>query len=105
MTRTARRLLLTLAAAPALALSLSACGAGTVDAAEVEEQAESQLEQQVGIRPDVACEDDLPAEEGATITCSLTVEGDDAVYDVTVTTTSVEDNTANFDVVVADTPR
>lgn len=100
-----RRTLLALAAAPALALSVSACGAGSVDGDEVEDQAESQLEQQFGIRPDIDCEDDLPAEEGATITCGLTVDGEDGTYDVTVTTRSVDGDTANFDIEVADTPR
>ncbi len=100
-----RRMLVALAAAPALALSLSACGAGSVDGAEVADQAESQLEQQFGVRPSIDCADDLPAEEGATITCALTADGLDGVYDVTVTTRSVDGDTANFDIQVADEPR
>ncbi len=59
----------------------------------------------MGVRPDIDCEDDLPAEEGATITCALTVDGEDGVYDVTMTTTSVDGDTAQFDVQVADQPR
>lgn len=104
MSRT-RRTLLGLAAATLLPLGLASCGAGSVDSDEVEDQAETQLEQQVGVRPDIDCEDDLPAEEGATITCALTVDGEDGVYDVTMTTTSVDGDTAQFDVQVADQPR
>ena len=100
-----RSILLALAAAPALALSVSACGAGSVDGDEVEDQAESQLEEQFGLRPDIDCEDDLPAEEGAAITCGLTADGLDGTYDVTVTTRSVDGDTADFDIEVADQPR
>jgi len=105
ITRSAfRRAALGVAAAPVLALSLSACGAGSVDSDSVESQVEDQLEQQVGVRPDVECEEDLP-EVDATITCALEVDGEDGVYDVTVTTTSVDGDTAMFDAQVADTPR
>ena len=103
MTRT-RRTLLGFAAA-LLPLGLASCGAGSVDSDDVEDQAETQLELSVGVEPDIDCEDDLPAEEGATITCALTVEGESDVYDVTMTTTSVEGDTAQFDVQVADAPR
>jgi hypothetical protein len=88
-------------------LSVAACGAGSIDSDDVEDQAETQLQQQLGtdVEPDIDCEDDLPAEEGATITCALTADGLDGTYDVTMTTTSVEGDTANFDIEVADSPR
>ena len=100
-----RRAALLVAAAPVL--SLAACGAGSVDSDDVEESAETQLMETTGsdVRPDIDCEEDLPAEVDATITCALTADGLDGTYDVTVTVTSVEGDTANYDVVVADTPR
>ncbi|GHE11418.1 DUF4333 domain-containing protein [Klenkia taihuensis] len=106
MSRT-RRTLLGLAAATLLPLGLASCGAGSIDSDDVEDQAETQLQQQLGtdVRPDIDCEDDLPAEEGATITCALTADGLEGTYDVTMTTTSVEGDTANFDIQVADSPR
>jgi hypothetical protein len=69
----------------------------------VEEQISSQLEAQVGVAPDsVSCADDLPAEEGASITCELTSEGQ--TYGVTATVSSIDGNTVNFDIEVADAP-
>lgn len=106
MTVRTRRTAALLLGAPFL-LSLAACGAGSIDSDDVEDQAETQLQQQLGtdVRPDIDCDDDLPAEEGATITCALTADGLDGTYDVTMTTTSVEGDTANFDIEVADSPR
>lgn len=96
-----RRLLL---AAPLLALALAACGAGTLEAGTVEEGAADALEEQVGIRPEVSCPDDLEAEVGATMECTLTAGDDPTEYPVTVTVSSVEGDTANFDVEVGDAP-
>lgn len=106
MSRT-RRTLLGLAAATLLPLSLASCGAGAIDSDDVEDQAETQLQQELGtdVRPDIDCEDDLPAEEGASITCALTADGLEGTYDVTMTTTSVDGDTAQFDIQVADQPR
>ena len=59
---------------------------------------------EVGFRPDVSCPDDLEAEVGAETRCTLSVEGDSKEYGVTVTVTSVEGDTANFDVKVDDEP-
>ena len=96
-----RRLLL---AAPRLALALAACGAGTLEASTVEEGAADALEEQVGIRPEVSCPDDLEAEVGASMQCTLTAGDDPTEYPVTVTVSSVEGDTANFDVEVGDAP-
>ena len=62
------------------------------------------LEQEVGVRPDVSCPEDLPAEVGAEARCTLTVEGDEGEYGVTVTVSSVEGDTAQFDVQVDTEP-
>jgi Domain of unknown function (DUF4333) len=62
------------------------------------------LEEQAGLRPDITCLDDLEAEIGAEGRCTLTVGGDPEKYGVTVTVTSVEGDTANFDVQVDEQP-
>ncbi|MFD2092636.1 DUF4333 domain-containing protein [Blastococcus deserti] len=96
-----RRLLV---ATPLLSLGLAACGAGSLAADDVAEGAEDALEAQVGARPDITCPEDLDAEVGAETRCTLTVAGDEEEYGVTVTVTSVEGDTANFDVQVDEEP-
>ena len=68
-----------------LALAASACSAsasigGSIDEAELEQQVSEQLAATVdnGVVPSIDCPGDLDAEVGATTTCDLTVEGDDA---------------------------
>lgn len=86
------------AALVGLCLALAGCSS-TVDAADVESQISEQLEAQLGEAPDsVDCPEDLPAEEGAEIRCELTVA--EETLGVTVTVTSVEDDTVNFDIQV-----
>ncbi|MGY5764836.1 DUF4333 domain-containing protein [Brachybacterium sp. DNPG3] len=98
-TRT-RRVLAPLALAAMGALALTACSS-SVSASDVEEQISTQYEAQVGTAPDeVSCDEDLPAEVDAQITCSMTVEGQEVP--LTVTVTSVEDGTASFDIEVAE---
>lgn len=84
--------------------ALAGCGllgAGSLPADEVETKISEQLAAQVGQEPDeVSCPEDLPAEEGAEMTCELTA-GEDSI-DVMVTVTTVEDDTVNFDIEVAD---
>ncbi|MEV0062071.1 DUF4333 domain-containing protein [Nocardia sp. NPDC050718] len=78
-------------------------GTATVDKEAVAEQISTQLANQVGETPDqVTCPEDLKAEKGATMTCTLTEQG--ATYDVKVTVTSVEGDNTKFDIEVADTP-
>ncbi len=76
----------------------------SVSSAEVEAKAQDALTQQVGQQaPPVTCSEDLPAEAGATITCSMS-DGQ-VSYDVLITVTSVDDDSVvNFDVQVADLP-
>lgn len=94
-----------LALLPALAAALAACGPGTVAAATVATAAEDALEQQVGTRPDVSCPHDLSAKVGATTRCTLTAQGVDGTYGITVTVRSVQDGKAHFDVKVDDQPQ
>lgn len=84
-----------------LMLALSACSA-TVAQENVEGQIAQQLAEQVGETPDsVSCPGDLPAEVGAKMECTLTEGGQ--TLGVTVTVTSIEGSTVNFDIDVADT--
>jgi hypothetical protein len=98
------RRLRSLGALPFLVLGLTACGAGSVDADDVATGAEDALEKQVGARPDVTCPEDLEAEVGAKTRCTLTAEGLDGEYGVSVTVTAVDGDDVNYDVLVDDEP-
>ncbi len=98
-----RRRLRLLVATPVMVLGLAACGS-SLAADDVAEGAEDALEAEVGARPEVSCPEDLEAEVGAETRCTLTAPGDSEEYGVTVTVTSVEGDTANFDVQVDEEP-
>lgn len=86
-------------------LAAAACGAGAIDEAELETTVAAQLGEEAGQPPpDIDCPGDLDAEVGATMECDLSVEGDSAVYPVTVKVTSVEDGKANYSVEVGESP-
>lgn len=86
------------AAAILLALGLAGCQA-SVSADDVEEQIERQLSI-AGMTPEeVECPDSLPAEVGAEMVCTATIDGEATDFKVTVT--SVEDNTVHFDIDLA----
>jgi hypothetical protein len=89
---------------PVLVL-VAGCGSGTVSKGDVAKAAEDSLEQQVGQRPDVSCPKDLEAKVGATARCTLTADGLDGTYGVTVTVTKVEGDQARFDVQVDSEPQ
>jgi hypothetical protein len=89
---------------PVLLLA-AACGTPTVTKDDVAKAAEDSLEQQVGQRPDVSCPKDLEAKVGATTRCTLTADGLDGTYGVTVKVTKVEDDKASFDVQVDAEPQ
>jgi len=103
-TRTTR-LLASVAFATLVAAGCS--GTSTIEQSELEETAAEQLADQVdnGVTPNISCPDDLDSEVGATITCDLSVEGDDAVYPVMIEVAKVEDGTASFSIEAADTPK
>ena len=92
---------------PALACALAACsfGGSSLSAEDVAAGAEDALEQQIGQRPDITCPADLAAEVGKQTRCTLTADGLEGEYGVTVTITSVEGDTANFDVQVDTEPQ
>jgi hypothetical protein len=100
-----RRPLILLTVVPAVLLGLSGCGGGSVKAGDVATQAEDALEKQVGARPDITCPNDLEAKVGATTRCSLTAEGLDGTYGVTVKVTKVQGDQASFDVQVDQKPQ
>ena len=86
------------------ARGLAACGPARWTPTRSPTSAEDALEEQVGVRPDISCPDDLEAEVGAETRCTLTAGDDPTEYGVTVTVTSVEGDDANFDVEVDDAP-
>jgi hypothetical protein len=95
---------LRLLAVPILLFGLAACSANVLAAESTAEKAEDALEDQIGTRPDISCPDDLEAEVGAETRCTLTAGEDPTEYGVTVTVTSVEGDTVNFDVEVDEEP-
>lgn len=97
-----RKTIAVLALAAASTIGLSACSmTPTLDQEQVEEQISTQLQEQVGRAPEeVTCPGDLEGEVGTTMVCQLSDSGQ--TLDVTVTVTSVEGSTVNFDIAVAD---
>jgi hypothetical protein len=87
---------------PLLLLGPVACGTGVIEAGAVADGAEQALEEQIGVRPDVTCPDDVEQTVGATARCTATVPG--ATYGVTVTVTDVDGEEAVYDVTVDDDP-
>lgn len=74
----------------------------------LEEQIADAMEDEVGVRPSVTCEEELPAEEGAEATCDVANEDDpDSAFTVTATVTSVdtETGTVEFDLSETDRPQ
>jgi hypothetical protein len=93
-----------LLAAPLLVAGLAGCGADAVSAGRVADDAETALEEQAGVRPDISCPEDLAAEVGAETRCTLTAGEDPTEYGVTVTVTAVEDEGPTMEVEVDDAP-
>ena len=91
-----RRILVVLAAP----LALAACGADTVPAGEVADDVATLLEEQVGVRPEISCPEELPVEVGATTRCTLTAGEDPIEYGVTVTVEAVDDDEPEYGVEV-----
>lgn len=74
-----------------------------VSADALEQQVSDKLEQMANQRPDkVECPQDLKGEVGATVRCVLTAGPDQ--LGVTVTATSVDDDSVKFDIQVDDQP-
>lgn len=102
-----RRFAAALAACAAVAAmsacSLSASTRKSVKKADVEKQIADQLAVNAGERPSsVSCPGKLKAKDGTTMRCTLVASG--GKYGVTVTVTSIKDNTVNFNIKVDDKP-
>ncbi|WP_067853699.1 DUF4333 domain-containing protein [Nocardia shimofusensis] len=71
----------------------------TVEETDLERSVTQTLADQVGQEPEnVDCPDDLKGEVGAVMECSLTADG--VTRTMTVTVTSVEGDTVNYDIEV-----
>jgi hypothetical protein len=91
---------------PALAFGLGACTVtATLSAEDVAGAAEDAFEQESGIRFPITCPEDLEAEVGAETRCVLTNSDTGEEYGVSVTVTSVENGSAQFDVRVDNQPQ
>ena len=104
---TGRRITASLAACAAVAAltscSFSASTGKSVKKADVEKQIADQLAANVGQRPtSVTCPDNLKAKVGTTMRCTLDSSG--TKYGLTVTVTSIKDNTVNFNIKVDEKP-
>lgn len=92
-----RRRLPLIAAASVLGLSLTACGE-SITQDELEIQVASTLQSQFGVAADVSCPGDLEAEADATTECTATDPDTGEEIALRITVTSVEGDTANFDI-------
>lgn len=75
------------------------CSSGSVSRADIEQGVADSLEEQIGQRPAVSCEGDLPGEVGSTIRCELTAD-DGSTIGATVETTDVDGSDIMYSVVV-----
>ncbi len=91
-----RRILVVLTAP----LALAGCGVDAVPPRQVADDVATLLEQQVGVRPDIVCPDELPVEVGATTRGTLTAGKDPDEYGVTVTVAAVDDDEPDYGVEV-----
>ena len=83
---------------------LVGCGDPEVAKPDVEKAAMKTLSDKVGRpSPPITCPGPLKAKVGATLVCSMPIDGKD--YDVTIAVASLENSSANFTVEVADKPR
>jgi hypothetical protein len=90
---------LRLFAVPVVALGLTGCG-GTVSGEVLAADAEDALERQVGVRTEIVCPEDVPAEVGASARCVLTAAGETTRYGISVTVAALEDGEVVVDVLV-----
>lgn len=84
-----------------LLIGTAGCSAGpkTVSKSDVEAQISQKMTDPAGNKPEsVSCPDDLKATVGAKLDCNMKIK--DQTYGVNVTVTSVENDTAKFDMVL-----
>ncbi|SFL75074.1 DUF4333 domain-containing protein [Geodermatophilus ruber] len=85
-----------LAAAPALALALTSCSA--IEQGELESQVAAALESEFGDAPEVTCQEDLDAKVDARTECTAVDPDTGEDIPLTITVTSVEGDTAQFEI-------
>src|SRR5436190_11477 len=92
------RVIGSIAVAGGVLLGLSGCSS-YVDKTDVQQKITDFYQERTSRAPDKAeCPDDLPAEVGKSIRCTVTGAGE--TYGVTVTATKVEGSDVNFDMQV-----
>ena len=91
------RRLRVLAVAPVLALGLTACGS-SIGQDELETQVADALASRAGVAAEVSCPGDLDAEVGVTTECRAVDPDTGEATRWRIVVTSVEDETADFDV-------
>ena len=82
-------------------IAVTACGSSAVSKADIEKGVADQLEKQVGERPDVSCDGDLPAKEGAKLRCELKAD-DGTSIGATITATDVNGDDVKYGIKVDD---
>jgi hypothetical protein len=104
------RMGLVISSAVAASVVIAACGESvevgteTVNKDELQTNVQEQLTKTAGQpSPPIVCPDTLDAKVGSTTTCTLT-DSSGTSYNVAIKVTSVDGETAKFDVQVADTP-
>ena len=101
MAKSVAQALLIPCALAGLLIGTAGCSSGpkTVSKSDVESQITQKMTDPAGNKPDsVSCPDDLKATVGAKIDCSMKVKNQ--TYGVNVTVTSIEGDTAKFDMVM-----
>lgn len=85
-------------------LALAGCSATTVGQEEVENLVAEEYEFESGQPATVACPDDLPAEVGAEMTCTLTIDETGEQWETHLQVQSVQDEQAHFEITMSDEP-
>jgi hypothetical protein len=93
-----RRLLV---AVSALGIGLTGCTSSIAED-DLESTAADALEPEIGARPEVRCEEDLPAEVDATTDCVAVAPDSSEEIPIRITVTSVEDGQAEFEIAPVD---
>ena len=92
---------LLLVAVPVLGLGLTACSS-SIEQDELERRVSSTIESEFGVAADVSCPGALEAEVDASMQCTAMDPDSGEEIALQITVTSVEDGTANFDIVPVD---
>lgn len=92
-----RKVLFSIGAGVASVALLAGCSSLYLEKDSIETEITKQVEEQVGVTPEVTCPEDLPGEVDAEIECEMTVPEDDAVHDIKVTAKAVDTDTKEIE--------